>query len=324
MSIEFVKSGIRKDYFEGIIGQTNAKKVLSFHLDVQNTTGLISNFLIVGGFGTGKNKITHTFASKITKYPKNDFRPIAEVNSASIDTIQSFWDEIITPFALNGSYTIHLDEAHKLPENVQVMLLSLLNPNPEYKNNYTYQGITYTIDLTKSSFILTTSDPDQLLLPLVNRLVRVDLGSYNIEQLSQIISKGLKDIEFESDLLPKIASVTRKNARQAVKLSEDIRKYSLSNKITRFNKEHWGDFCNRLSVYPLGLNTIELKIMQTLRERQPLSLTCLSAVLGMNTQSVRTFYENFLLSEGLIRIVTPKGRELSPLGIQYMKDLSES
>ena len=310
-------------YFNGVIGQTDAKKVLSFHLDIQNTTGLISNFLIVGAFGVGKNRITASFASHIVKYPSKLARPIAMVNCASIESLQSFWDEVIMPFAINGSYTIHLDEAHKIPENVQVMLLGLLNPNPEYKNTYMYQGVEYTIDLKKSSFIFTTSNPDELLLPLINRLVRVDLSSYDIQQLSQIISNGLKEIQFEKDLLPKIASVSRKNARQAIKLSEDIRKYSLSKNIKQFNTGHWKDFCNQLSIYPLGLNTIEVKIMKTLKERKSMSLTCLSAVLGSNTTSVRSFYEPFLLSEGLLNIVTPKGRELSAAGQNYVNNLDK-
>ena len=310
-----------KDYFSGVIGQTNAKKTLSFHIEIQNETGLLSNFLIVGAFGVGKNKITETFAANIIKYPEKTVRPTVVVNCASVENFQDFWDSVMIPFVIDKSYTIHLDEAHKIPEDVQVMLLSILNPTPDYKNTYSYQGSQYVIDFRKCSFILTTSDADQLLLPLVNRLTRIDLDNYNIEQLSEIICNNLKEIKFEKDLTPNIADVCRKNARQAIKVSEDIRKYALSNKIVYFNSEHWGDFCNRLSIKPLGLNDIEIKILKILKERKSLSLTCLSAMLGSNTQSVRAFYEPFLLAEGLLNIVTPKGRELSKYGVELTNRL---
>lgn len=312
------------DYFDGIIGQINAKKTLSFSLDCQRNTGVMRNFLVVGGFGLGKTKICKQFASHVVNYPNKSIRPFIEVNCSSIDktnSFNSFWDEVLFPYGIKQSFTIILDEAHNMPDECQNHLLTILNPNSEHKNTYNHLGTSYTFDFRQNNFIFSTSDPNKLLTALIQRLKRVDLDGYDINQLSEIIKGETKEINIGSDLLKKIASVTRKNARQAVELSQDIVGYSLSRKISEFEYEHWEDFRNQLSIFNLGLNMVEIRILKALKERGSMSLTSLSSLLNSNAEAIRAYYEPFLLSEGLMHIEAAKGRGLTKLGQEYINSL---
>jgi Holliday junction resolvasome RuvABC ATP-dependent DNA helicase subunit len=307
--------------FSTIVGQDRAKKILEFNIFAQNSTRINNNLLICGPFGFGKNTLCKSYASQLIDHDKKQYRTIAEVNCSTIEKFSSFWDEVLVPYALTNHYTIILDEAHTIPVPVQTALLSITNFTPDYLNTYDYQGHAHVFDYKRFCFLFVTSDPNKLISPLLNRLHRIDLEDYSLEQLSHIITKGLGEIDIDNDVLLETANITRNNPREAVKLVENIKKYVIGRKVNRFNKLCWNDFQEKLSIYPLGLNSIEVKILKLLKERNNLSLTALAGALGLDSQSVRTFYEKFLLAQGYIQVEPSKGRMLSLAGKKLVEEI---
>jgi Holliday junction resolvasome RuvABC ATP-dependent DNA helicase subunit len=73
---------------------------------------------------------------------------------------------------------------------------------------------------------------------------------------------------------------------------------------------------------PLGLNQIELRILQTLKNKPEMTLTNLSAIIGMTRSSLQKDFETWLLRNNLIQIAE-KGRMLTGKGQEYLKRYEE-
>lgn len=310
--------------FPNVIGQYSIKNKLSLLASIQNTNGLIGNLLICGPYGSGKNLITKSLAKLLINLEDRDRKKtFIEVNSATIGNITSLFQDVIIPNVSDRYVTLNLDEAHKLPEEVQVALLTITNPNPENINTYTFNQNNFIFDLRKLSIILTTSDPNKLLTALINRLERIDMESYTQDDLIKIILKNTRGIYIDAEILPQIASVCRNNARETEKISSRIKQYCQLNNIVNFNKNNWANICGVLNIRPLGINNLEYKILSVLKKNPNCSLTRLSAILGLSTNSIRTFYEMYLLSSGFLEVVPGKGRNLTYLGNKYLEEIGE-
>jgi Holliday junction resolvasome RuvABC ATP-dependent DNA helicase subunit len=89
-----------------------------------------------------------------------------------------------------------------------------------------------------------------------------------------------------------------------------------------FTSDDWQLLKDKLSILPLGLNQIELRILQTLKNKPEMTLTNLSAIIGMTRSSLQKDFETWLLRNNLIQIAE-KGRMLTGKGQEYLKRYEE-
>jgi Holliday junction resolvasome RuvABC ATP-dependent DNA helicase subunit len=322
--------------FEGVIGQDNAKKLIKFYLSSFYETGRLPNFMLNAPIGTGKTTIAKEFAKGVTTFddkgkiewvtrpsdglllPKR--RKLVTVNAATVRNTKAFVNSKLIPEINGKDVVVFIDEAGDLPHDLSMNMLDWTNPTPDGVNVWTSEdGVEFTFDIRHVSFILATSEPQQVNKALMNRLIRIDLESYNYSQLGEIIKRSCKDVTFKDDVLTEVATILRGNARQAEKMAENIRTYLASK--TVFGRKDWDGLKAVFNILPLGLNPTELQIMQFLSKRgQGTSLTQLSAFTGASTESIRRDYEIFLLSHQLIEITTT-GRQLTGKGKKYLDEL---
>ena len=323
------------DLFPSVVGQTEAKKKLGFYIDSYHSTQIMPNLMFCAQKRYGKSLIAREVAKQLVHYGE-DKKPLLkedgvtfkkktflEVNGSTLKTARQFVNGVLVPHVVDKDATIFIDEAHAMKAEVVTSLLTILNPNPEFKNTYVYDDYACDIDFRRQTFIFATSESHSIFGPLMDRLKRIDLQSYTQDNLAEIIMRSAPEVQFSNEVLANMATVVRGNARQAVNMANEVRTL-LHGKALPFGMTEWQKLSSILSIKPLGLSPIEIDLLNFMRERPDgSSLTNLAARSGLSREAVQRDYESYLQNLGLMEITAGKGRQLTAKGLEYLKDLEK-
>lgn len=301
-------------WFDGVIGQEEAKRELSFYLanHIDNDAPM-PNLLLEGSQGDGKSYLAKKLARNFPdpsdttrKYKK--FYP---VDGSSLKNLTIFFEDICSKFADGDQYcTVFVDEAHGIPKAVQNALLTVTEPNRTGMTQYTFNDITYYFDARKVTWIFATTEADKVFRPLRDRLVSVQLQPYGPEELAKIILMNVAGkVKFEGDTLDSLAHLVRRNARHADRLANNV----LSLGTSSFKEEHLKYLVRELSLLPHGITKDEVRCLKFLEADGELSLGHLASRFGKPSGAVQKEIEPYLISLGYMEIdgkrrVTAKGR----------------
>jgi Holliday junction resolvasome RuvABC ATP-dependent DNA helicase subunit len=304
-----------KENYSEIVGQEKTKAKLNFLLEGFEQTRVMPHLLFVAPRGCGKTMIAQETA-KIMNRQKNVI-----VNCSTIKNVKSFFNQIMLPYVYDKDTTIIFDEASELPRDVTMALLTILNPNTNNQNEFTFEDGTYTFRFNQNSFIFCTTEAQKIFHALADRLYRIDMEDYSYISLGKIIQNNLKSkTQFvELDVIDEVASVCRGNARQAQSLANQISSYLMSKKSNKLTSGGWSEIKGKLSIYPLGLSEIELNIIKILKEHGEVRLTNLSAKTNLTKDMLQKNVEMYLMRNNLIEI-RPTGRALTKKGHDYHKE----
>jgi len=304
-----------KENYSEIVGQEKTKAKLNFLLEGFEQTKIMPHLLFVAPRGCGKTMIAQETA-KIMNRNKNVI-----VNCSTIKNVKSFFNQIMLPYVYDKDTTIIFDEASELPRDVTMALLTILNPNTNNQNEFTFEDGTYNFRFNQNSFIFCTTEAQKIFHALADRLYRIDMEDYSYISLGKIIQKNLKSkTQFvELDVIDEVASVCRGNARQAQSLANQISSYLMSKKSNKLTSGGWSEIKGKLSIYPLGLSEIELNIIKILKEHGEVRLTNLSAKTNLTKDMLQKNVEMYLMRNSLIEI-RPTGRALTKKGHDYHKE----
>ena len=304
-----------KENYSEIVGQEKTKAKLNFLLEGFEQTKIMPHLLFVAPRGCGKTMIAQETA-KIMNRQKNVI-----VNCSTIKNVKSFFNQIMLPYVYDKDTTIIFDEASELPRDVTMALLTILNPNTNNQNEFTFEDGTYNFRFNQNSFIFCTTEAQKIFHALADRLYRIDMEDYSYINLGKIIQNNLKSKSqfIELDVIDEIASVCRGNARQAQSLANQISSYLMSKKSNKLTSGGWSEIKGKLSIYPLGLSEIELNIIKILKEYGEVRLTNLSAKTNLTKDMLQKNVEMYLMRNNLIE-VRPTGRALTKKGHDYHKE----
>ena len=304
--------------FDKIIGQEKVKKKLSFYLESQHKTLISPHLLFVAPRGSGKTLLASTYAGQLLN-SEGKKRRLITINCATLTSLKAFIDDVIDVFVVNKEVSILFDEASEIPDPVETALLTILNPNKENKNIFSYSDRTIEFDFKKITFLFATTEGHKISPPLADRLERVDLEDYSNDDLVTIVQKNTHAI-ISNDAMDEIKNVLRGNARKATQMANNITLYINSTKKKEFDINDWDDFKIKLGINPLGLTPLEIKILKILSEKSSTTLTNLSAKTQMSRQSLQRDIENHLQKLNLMEI-TAIGRKITSQGRQYLESL---
>ena len=304
-----------KENYSEIIGQDKVKKKLNFLLDGYKKTKIIPHLLFVAPRGCGKTLIAQKTADIM-----NRGKTIL-VNCSTIKNVKQFLNQIMLPYVYNKDAVIIFDEASELPRDVTMALLTILNPNQNNMNEFTFDEGTYTFHFNLNSFIFCTTEAQKIFHALLDRLYRIDLEDYSHDDLGAIINNNLKLKKqlIKQDILNDVASVCRGNARQAQAMANQISSYLASKNCKELDKNGWDEIRDRLSIYPLGLSELELNVIKILKDHGEVRLTNLSAKTNLTKDMLQRNVELYLIRNSLIEI-RPTGRALTKKGHDYHKE----
>ena len=244
-------------------------------------------------------------------------------NCSQLRNLRQFWNEIVIPHIHDKDCTIIFDEASELPKDVAMALLTILNPNKDNRNTFAYEDYSVDFDFSRQTFMFATTEGQSIFHALMDRMERIDLQEYSVDELGKIVLLGLEDYVIEVDALAQVATVLRGNARAAQKMAGHIKTYLDGNGKTKFTVEDWKDLQKQKSILPLGLLEKELELLTILSRKKETRLTELAAITCLSKGSIQKDYEMFLMKQGLMEIA-PAGRSLTTKGHKYLKDLRKA
>ena len=301
--------------FPDIIGQESAKRVLDFHIGGFKSTKVMPHLMFVAPKGCGKTTLAKAVARTLKGI--DDAKRYFEINCSTIKNVKQFFNQLVIPIMQDRDATILFDEASEIPKDVSMAMLTILNPNAENMTSFSFEDYTVDFDFSRLSFMFATTETQSVFHALMDRLERVDLEEYSLDEMGQIVAMNL-EVDIEPKTLRDIAGVLRGNARAAQKMAHKIKSYCSQKNIKRFNSTHWKDLSRILNIFPLGLNVTEIQLLNILKDNKDCSLTNLSAKTGISKQAVQRDFEIYLQKHSLMEITTA-GRNITAKGLDYLK-----
>lgn len=313
---------MKNAYFKNIVGQEAAKEILTFRINNYNRSGHIPHTLFNAPKGTGKTLLARTVASNLKQNGKP--KKYVEINCATVKNMKQFCEQILLQHVVDQDVTIHFDEASELPKDVEMGLLTILNPNDSHRTTFSYDEFNFDFNFRRQSFLFSTTEAHKMFHALKDRLKRIDLDHYSAQDIQGIVSLYLdkNNIKYDKKVLPEVASVLRGNARQAVSIAGDIMDF-MHGKSDKFGDSQWNQMKASLRINPMGISPAELNVLRAISQRAGTSLTQLSAITGMSRESLQKDGETFLLQNQLMEIRTPGGRCITAKGIELLNQIDK-
>jgi Holliday junction resolvasome RuvABC ATP-dependent DNA helicase subunit len=305
--------------FADVIGQNAAKRRMTFYQQCYTKSGMMPNSMIVAQKGGGKTFMAKALAQHLMRDGEAKAKPFLEINCASLKNIRQFFNNVVIPHMIDKDITILFDEASEMPKDLEMGLLTILNPNKNHRNEFSVDDYVVDFDFRRHTFMFATSEPHKVFHALMDRLDRIDLEEYKNDELGKIVSVNLPDIKFEKDLLPEIATVLRGNARAAQKMANNIEMFHGTD--GTFTSKLWEELRKTLGILPMGLNRIEVQVLRALAEVGECSLTNLAAKTGMTADALRRDFEMYLQKMNMMQI-DRSGRSITAKGREYLEVLN--
>ena len=288
-------------YFDGLIGQENLKRKLSFYLDAFKETSRLPFILFCGAKGFGKT----AFARAVGKNLKNkdgSKRPFYEVNSSILQNNRTFFESIFMSLLHDKEATVLFDESHNIPKDLSQALLTICNTDKGDIRQFQWQDSLFEFDFTRLTFMFATTEQDRLFAPLKDRLDIVDFESYTQEDTKKLVKMYADSTVFQEDILDKVVQCTRGNARSCVKMAENITTFCRKCNRAIFGEKEWKELCYALNILPYGLTSSEITLLRELQNRGACSLNMLASATGLSRSAIQRDVEQYLLYKNFMKI----------------------
>lgn len=305
------------NYFSDLIGQNAVKKKLGFYLDAFHKTSQAPFLLMAGAKGLGKTEFAKAFARNLHNQD-GDKRAFIELNCSTIKNNEQFFEQIFLPLICDNEITILFDECHELPQDLTMAFLTIFNTEANSRKTFEWNGMSFEFNFRQQTFIFATTETDKIFPPLKDRLTNVDFEPYSKSELGKIVELCVPEIIFTEECLSEVSGTIRSNARSAVKRSKEIALYCGSKDNSNFGVDNFKELCDTIGILPFGLTNTEKQVLEILNNCGSVTLTGLSAKLGLSATAVRRDHELYLLNKNLIEIdgkrkITHNGRQICKL-----------
>ena len=305
------------NYFSDLIGQNAVKKKLGFYLDAFHKTSQAPFLLMAGAKGLGKTEFAKAFARNLHNQD-GDKRSFIELNCSTIKNNEQFFEQIFLPLICDNEITILFDECHELPQDLTMAFLTIFNTEANSRKTFEWNGMSFEFNFRQQTFIFATTETDKIFPPLKDRLTNVDFEPYSKSELGKIVELCVPEIIFTEECLSEVSGTIRSNARSAVKRSKEIALYCGSKDTNNFGVDNFKELCDTIGILPFGLTNTEKQVLEILNNCGSVTLTGLSAKLGLSVTAVRRDHELYLLNKNLIEIdgkrkITHNGRQICKL-----------
>lgn len=314
-----------------VVGQDRAKKALTLLVHGYKRRGIMPPVGIFGGSGLGKTHLVSSWAEEIGAN-------VVYINGTAVKDALAF-RKFFSDATSNPSqyYIMFVDECHGLPKKVQDNLLSVLE-DPAILCTVAPKdvGMVITVDgkrfiekgdimreaLPKNmSFVLATTDPAKLKEPVLNRLRKIHLAPYTVEDkiaiaMMHLVEHGGKTAS--QTVCAALASRSRSIRHLKAELCETF--MDIRSLYGRGEQSTLSTLDDMLGIDSDGANDLDKDYLEYVAENNTVGLETLSGKLRVDKLEILKNIEPFLLEKGWVTI-TGRGRRLTEAG--YEKILGE-
>lgn len=307
---------IRPQNLDEFIGQEELKRNLKvFITAAKERNQAIDHILLYGNPGLGKTTLARIIASELGVNLITSSGPVIE-RGADLAAILT---------NLNTNDILFIDEIHRLHPAVEEILYPAME---DFKLDLIIgQGPgarTVKIDLEPFTLIGATTRIGLLSSPLRDRFgVIFRLGFYSPEDLAKIIQRSAKvfQIEITREGALEIGRRSRGTPRIANRLLRRVIDFAMVEEDEKITKDVAKRALDRLDIDPLGLDSMDRKILNILIKRfggGPVGIKTIATACCEEVRTIEEIYEPYLIQLGFIKR-TPRGRVATQRAYKHLK-----
>jgi Holliday junction DNA helicase RuvB len=216
---------------------------------------------------------------------------------------------------------VFVDEIHELPAVAQTTLYRCLEERRLFLG-----GDRKNVTLPPFTFIGATTDQWALSKPLRDRFkVILHLTHYSESEMIELLTQRAKRLRWSisEDAVAALARRGRGTPRIGIRLLEAARRTARSVDAESITAEHVSRMCQIESYDEIGLDAIERRYLQLLREAQgPLRLNVIATHMGLPRRTIEAVVESELIRLGMVS-KSEDGRMLTAAGSKHLSETSE-
>jgi len=275
---------------------------------IKKTT--LSNIFLFGPSGCGKTTLAFLIAKNLKQklhfFYGYYFKTIADIFHAFSK--------------VKNNEVVFIDEIHRLKSSLYEHFFEIIDFNQcslVFGKNSGSKIVK--IKLAPFTLIVASTHLHKIKEAFLNRFLNFyqfenykDLDLYLI--LKNLATKN--NLKFEKNALECLVDYTKKNPRIAYNIFSQIHDYTIVKKISIISKNNLKLILNKLVIYNKGINNIDLKYLQTLKN-SPKSLATICQITNFSPLMIINKIEPFLIKEELI-FKSTRGRVLSSKGYDLL------
>ena len=312
---EDIEQKLRPVSFDEYIGQEKVKENMKVFVQAALNRGeTLDHVLLYGQPGLGKTTLSAIIAGAMG----------ARLRVTAGPSIERAGDLAAILNDLNEGDFLFIDEIHRLSRSIEEILYPamedfvldiIIGKGPSAKS--------IRLDLPRFTLVGATTRIGLLTAPLRDRFGMVHhLEPYTIDELTTIVTRsaGVLDVEIEPAGAEEIARRARGTPRIANRLLKRVRDFAQVQHDGIITAEVSKMSLDRLEIDPMGLDTVDKKILKAIIEKfqgGPVGLDTLAASIDEEPGTLEDVSEPYLLQLGFIQR-TPRGRMITHLGCQHM------
>ncbi len=306
---------LRPQALQDFIGQKNLKNGLQIFIDAAKKRGEpLEHILFYGNPGLGKTTLAHIIGNEMG----------AKVRVTSGPALERVGDLAAIISNLEAGDILFIDEIHRLNRAIEEVLYPAME---DYALDLVVgkgpSARTLRLGLEKFTVIGATTRLSLLSSPLRDRFGATHhLEFYTDDEMADIIERSAKllDVPLDRKTAERIATRSRKTPRIANRLLKRVRDFAEVKHEGQLTPEIAEEALDMLAIDPLGLDSADRRILETLIHHfggGPTGLTTLAASTQEEASTIEEVYEPFLLQIGFIQR-TPRGRIVTEKAYRHL------
>lgn len=308
-------TSLRPQKLSEYVGQKHIKENLQVFLDAAKKRNQpLDHVLLHGAPGLGKTTLAHILAKEVG----------VNIRVTSGPAIERPGDLAAILSNLENGDILFIDEIHRLNRTIEEILYPAME---DFQLDIVIgkgpSARTVRLDLNHFTLIGATTRLSLISSPLRDRFgVSYRLDFYDEDELISILNRSAKILKAKCDpaAARTIATRSRRTPRVANRLLRRVRDYAEVKGDGKITTEIAERALQTLDIDPLGLDTVDRKILRFIIEKfqgGPVGLNTIAAAVAEEQETLEDIYEPFLLQLGFLSR-TPRGRVATSAAYRHL------